>query len=160
MADETTVSSARQDLQIEVAYNSLVNYAMQQNQVPVIRRILIQNKGQETLQDLTLRIASVPEYSHPYEKKLALLPAGSELDAGLVDVQLQAGFLAGLTERLAGELLISLLDSAGAVLLAQNKPLTLLAFDEWSGGRRAAGDALRLCHAQSSGAGALAAPGG
>ncbi|MEA4890618.1 MAG: DUF3320 domain-containing protein [Clostridiaceae bacterium] len=133
MAENQTTCSVRQDLSFDIQYSPLVNFAMQQNHVPIIRRLLIKNESPESMDNLALTLAGASEFVRPYTKQIMSLPAQTDLDVGLVDLQLQPEFLAGLTERLAGEIRVSLDRADGSTLLKKTMSLDVLAFDEWGG---------------------------
>ena len=61
-------------LTLEIEKCPVVNFAMQSNHVPVIRRLVIHNHQDAALYDVTLTIHSEPAFLYPYEKKLAMLP--------------------------------------------------------------------------------------
>jgi very-short-patch-repair endonuclease len=110
----------------------VVNYAMQQNYVPVVRKVILTNSSLCDLHQVTVRITTEPEFAAEWTKTLDILPAGQGVDLGPVPLQLSGAFLAGLTERLTG--LVSLEVMQGnAILYKENSPLTVLAYDQWGG---------------------------
>ena len=121
------------DLHFELICCPVVNFAMQQNHVPIIRRLVIRNDGDTAFHDLILTAGAEPPFMIPYEKRLAALPPKTALDAGLIDILPLPDWLAGLTERLAGVLTLKLADAAGAVLLSETCPIDILACNEWGG---------------------------
>lgn len=120
-------------LSLEVDKSPAVNFAMQQNHVPVIRRLVIHNNSDTAFHDVSLAVQAEPPFLYPYEKKLALLPERTAIDAGLIDIQMQPIWLAGLTERLAGILVLTLTASTGEILHAERFGIDVLAFNEWGG---------------------------
>ena len=118
-------------ISFHVNYHAVLNYAMHQNRIPVVRTLAIQNDGPE-LRDVELHIASEPAFLFPYTKPLSLLPEGQYVDVGAVELQISPDFLAGLTERMAGVLKVELAQGE-MVLHSQTLPVDLLAFDEWGG---------------------------
>jgi hypothetical protein len=122
-----------QSFQFETTLSPALNFAMQQNHVPVIRRLVVLNLTNTDQLDITLRISSVPAFARAWEKQLAALPAQMPLDVGLVDLQPDADYLSSLTERLGGELVLELLDASGNSLHRETRQLSILAFDEWGG---------------------------
>ncbi|WP_164821261.1 DUF3320 domain-containing protein [Paenibacillus koleovorans] len=115
-----------------VEYGRTVNYAWQQNHVPVIRRLRIRNNGAEKLEQVTVAIGAEPEFGYAWSRTLEELPAGQTVDLGAIDYQLSAPFLVQLTERLAGVLKVTA-RSGGRVAGGEVLPIDVLAFDEWSG---------------------------
>ena len=120
-------------ISLEVDKSPAVNFAMQQNHVPVVRRLVIHNDSDTAFHDVTLAIHAEPSFLYPFEKKLALLPERTAIDAGLIDVQMQPAWLAGLTERLAGTLVLILTASTGEILHTERCGIDILAFNEWGG---------------------------
>lgn len=51
--------------------NRAVNFAMQQNYVPVIRNLVVNNESEEKLQNLTVKITFEPEFAHEYSYAIA-----------------------------------------------------------------------------------------
>ena len=54
-------------LEIKLNYSPVVNYAMQQNHVPVIRDIIITNNGDVALADLDVNLTFDPEFAAKYK---------------------------------------------------------------------------------------------
>lgn len=134
----------------EWEYGRTVNFAMQQNHVPIIRRLCVHNVGESDLHDVTVSIMSEPAFASPWSKTLDLVPAGQRVDVGVVDLRLATTYLAELTERVSGSLTIAAeapkqrppapAEPAPAIeaapretLFAASAPIDVLAFDEWSG---------------------------
>ena len=119
-------------VQIHAELTSVVNYALQQNRLPVLRELAIENGTQHELTDLTLRICSDPPILKPFERSIRAIPAGETYLLRDAALQPDGAFLASLTERLNGELHVSL--SCGEEELASlDREITALAFDEWHG---------------------------
>jgi Protein of unknown function (DUF4011)/REase_MTES_1575/AAA domain/Protein of unknown function (DUF3320) len=116
----------------QAVYSPIVNYAMQQNHVPVIRELIVTNQTEHDLSDKTFRFSATPEFALPCEKTIAFLPKNQPVNLGLIDLQLSPAFLAALTERLSGMLTISAV-SNDEIIQSENVAINVLAFDEWSG---------------------------
>ena len=81
---------------------------------------------------MTLRICSDPPILKPFERSIRAIPAGETYLLRDAALQPDGAFLASLTERLNGELHVSL--SYGEEELASlDREITALAFDEWHG---------------------------
>lgn len=117
---------------IELLHDSAVNYAMQQNAVPVVRRLRLTNAGDEDLADLTVEVASEPAFAETWRTLVALLRAGETLDLGAVDLRLSGTYLAGLNERVSGALTVTV-QQAETEVCREVFPTALLAYDEWNG---------------------------
>ncbi|CAM4012542.1 DUF3320 domain-containing protein [Cohnella lubricantis] len=110
----------------------VVNFAMQQNFVPVITKIVLRNDSDQDLRQVTVRINADPAFAPPWSKTVDLIPASRAIELGPVPLQISGTFLAELTERLTGALSLSVLQG-DELLYQDSSPLTLLAYDQWSG---------------------------
>jgi very-short-patch-repair endonuclease len=118
--------------EIKVETNSRVNFAMQQNDVPVVQAVRIENRTSNDLGDLQLRITSDPGFLVPLTMQIASVGASSSYSLPEIDLELSPKFLGEITERIRGQFRFELL--RGEQLLAQHvEPVLLLARDEWSG---------------------------
>lgn len=119
-------------VQIHAELTSVVNYALQQNRLPVLRELTIVNGTQTELSGLTLRVWSEPAILKPFSQAIASIPAGETFRLRGASLQPDAAFLAPLTERVTGEAHFSL-ECGGETLATLDRELTALAFDEWHG---------------------------
>lgn len=110
----------------------VVNYAMQQNYVPVVRKLSVNNISSGDLREVTVKITAEPAFVAGFTKSLDLIPVGQSVEIGVVDLPISGKFLAELTERLTGELKLEVLQGE-TVLYQENTPLTALAYDQWGG---------------------------
>lgn len=113
-------------------FSSSINFSMQQNYVPVIRDLVIQNETQEPLTDLELRIEFEPEFAQVFVYPIGTLAPGAALEISPVKLQLQTELLFSLTERLAGTVLVTV-SRQGSPIYTFSQDIALLAYDEWSG---------------------------
>lgn len=116
----------------EWTYSETVNYAMQQNHVPIVKRIVLTNRTSGDIRGLTVRLTAEPEFAYEWSSAYDLLPAGQSVDLGTVRLQLSAAYLGGLSERMTGMLKLSVLQGQSPVY-ETSVPMAVLAFDEWSG---------------------------
>lgn len=124
--------TAARGVSVSVVADDAINFAFQQNSIPVVRELRIANEGSEEQRACVVRITTEPAFALPLELRIASLAAGAEFRAAPLDLVLSPEFLRGLTERIAGLLHIEV--TAGPRALARHtRPLTLLAPNEWSG---------------------------
>lgn len=116
----------------EFVHDSTINYAIQQNHVPLIKRLLLTNKGPEEIGEILIRITSEPEFALPWEMTISSLRVDQRLDLGSVDIQLSPTFLGNLQERLQGVLVLTITND-GNVIYSTSSAISILAYDEWSG---------------------------
>lgn len=118
------------DLHIDL--DRRINFAMQQNDVPVIKALTIRNKTSTPLKDIEIRITCEPAFANTWTQKLSMVGSEADYNYGFVDLQLLPSFLEQLTERLRG--LISVEAWAQGDKIGQvTVQVDLLACDEWNG---------------------------
>jgi very-short-patch-repair endonuclease len=111
-----------------------INFALQQNDVPVVKMVRVRNLGEEPLRDIELRISAEPRFGEGWSSRIAEIGPGATYNLNAIDICLSPAYLGALTERLRGELWFELTDpSEGGILLRRREPVELLARDEWSG---------------------------
>lgn len=119
-------------LQLEVDHARTVNFAMQQNDVPLFRQIRITNPTDSAFSDLRLRLGSAPELFPTWETQISSIAAHGTHVLNTLDLRLSPALLQGLNERMAGVLRAEVLQG-DAVRGSYSAPFEMLAFDEWNG---------------------------
>jgi len=119
-------------LQLRLEIISVVNYALQQNRIPFIREILIENISDEAIFDLRVEISCEPRLIHPFVEHIAIIPANSIISIKEPNVILDGDYLAGLTERITGTMTISA-KTGEDIIVTVNEVITVLSFNEWHG---------------------------
>jgi hypothetical protein len=109
-----------------------INFAMQQNDVPVVKAVHVENGSHVPLRDLRLRITPEPDFAEPWEARIELIAEGSTYNLEAVDLMLSPRYLGELTERVRGQLRFELSQGTER-LLERVEPVELLTRDEWSG---------------------------
>ena len=117
---------------IDVELDSAINYAMQQNGVPIIKLLRVTNLTDEQLDDLTVTITAQPEFFAPNVIMLSPLGPGSSINLGTIDLRPSHDFLANLTEKVIGSITISV-KSRDELLTSNDHRIDVLAYDEWPG---------------------------
>jgi very-short-patch-repair endonuclease len=122
---------------IDLDASTSVNYAMQQNDVPVVRSIRIENTGDAAVADLRVRLSASRPVFTPLELRLDSLAPGAAHRFEPVDLVLDPALLCNQPEREQLQLIAEVTreqDGVGEAVLARTtKPLELLAFNEWRG---------------------------
>lgn len=119
-------------LACEFLHDPTVNFAMQQNHVPVVKRFRITNTNNFDLVNFKVKIIAEPEFASVWELTVASIPVGQTVDLGVIDLQLSPVFLAGLTERIEGRLFVTIFKDDSLIYSSQS-PIAILAYDEWNG---------------------------
>jgi very-short-patch-repair endonuclease len=123
---------------VTLDYAHRVNFAFQQNAIPVIRRIELRNHSGSDLHQVVFRFSSSPEWARNFEQRIDLIPGQSDHALTDVPVELNLDYLASLSDRVRGELRIEVLaagkpDGEPEPLLTKTVPVEVYAFDEWTG---------------------------
>lgn len=120
------------NIEIHVEMTPVVNYALQQNRLPVIREVILQNSAESELTNAVLRIWSEPQIVSAFSQTISSVPAGTPFSVKGIPLTLDTELLASLTERVVGTLHVSL-DADETVLSEVQHEFIALAFDEWHG---------------------------
>ena len=119
------------NLKISLVYDHAVNYAFQQNAIPVVKELLFCNDSTPR-KNLTIRIATEPDFAEPVEMRLQAIDGGGEFRVAQLDMKLRPNFLAGLNEKVSGLIRTEVVDGDTAIC-ALTEPISLLAHNEWCG---------------------------
>ncbi|MFD0716050.1 DUF3320 domain-containing protein [Paenibacillus sp. GCM10027626] len=115
----------------EWSFSETINYAMQQNHVPVVKEIVLTNTTEEAIYGITVKLTAEPQFAYEWSKACDL-PAGQSVALGAIKLQMSASFLGELSERIAGTLTLAV-QHGDSILLEERGSISVLAFDEWSG---------------------------
>lgn len=120
------------NLEVQVVHVPVVNFAMQQNHVPIIRKITLKNTGEEDLKELCVQISFEPDFAESCQLHIESIAPGSEEQIASIPIQLSTSFLSQLTERLLGHIHVEI-TTDGQSLFSESYEISLLAFDQWGG---------------------------
>jgi len=117
---------------LDIILSPVINFAMQQNHVPVVKQLILTNNGEAPLENIIVQISSEPDFAITWSSQIDQLNPGESHSFGAVPLSLSAKFLAELTERMSARLLLKA--SSGDVILQETAyDIDLLAYDEWNG---------------------------
>lgn len=125
--DETTLPAPA----LSLSYDHAINYAFQQNAIPVVKELRLQNGG-TARKHLVLRVITEPPFAAPVEVRLQGIEEDGEFRVAPLDLKLSHDFLAGLNEKVAGWLKVELVEGEETIQ-SITEPITLLARNEWCG---------------------------
>lgn len=117
---------------IEGIVSPKLGLASHQNAVPLLRRLVIVNHGTESFADLALELEPDLPFAATKTWRVDRLDAGVELPVADREVELQAGYLAGLTESMQSPIRLRL-RCGEEVIAEQHYSVELLARNEWGG---------------------------
>ena len=72
---------------------SQINFAMQQNYVPVFRSIILTNATEASLENVKLRISFEPEFAKVYESMPVELRPGQPVEVSPINIVMNAEYL-------------------------------------------------------------------
>lgn len=118
---------------LSLIYDHSINYAFQQNSIPLVKELRLQNNG-IARQDLVLRLTTEPAFALPVDIRLQAIEPGAEFRISPPDlkVKLSHDFLEGLAEKVTGWLKLEML-AGDEVIQSITEPINLLARNEWCG---------------------------
>lgn len=117
---------------VEFVQTPVANYAIQQNRVPIVRKLSIENCSDEDITDILVKITCDPEFANNWEHRIELIPKNQSMELDVKNLKLSARFLSELTERITGELSLTI-SSNDEILLKENYMVDILAYDQWNG---------------------------
>ena len=119
-------------IQIDANLASTFTFASHQNSIPVVRSIRIENGTSEPVQDVQLELTASPAFLRAKTWKIDRINTGDDVVLSDRRIDLDAAYLAGLTEAERGDITLRLIK--GDKLLAETiAHVRLLARDEWGG---------------------------
>lgn len=116
---------------VEVFYSGVVNFAMQQNYVPIIKKLTLKNITKEEMRDVELVIRTEPQFSYDWSIRIDSIPPLQSIVLGTIDLKLSPDFLYSLTESIAGAICVKV--KTGDTELENVYSIEALAYDQWSG---------------------------
>lgn len=120
-------------IKIHTTFVEKINFACHQSAFAVLRELKVENLSyEEGLSDLSVTLGASPEFLKPKTWTVDLLSAGGLLSLKDRDLELDGGFLFGLTESMRGVVTIRV-SHTGETLAEQTIDVELLACNEWGG---------------------------
>ena len=122
----------KQFITIRITVANKVNLALQQNSVPVLRDIVLNNPTDVSYQDLELTATTSPGFAKPKVWHITRLVSDTELSLHDRMIELNPGFLEEVNEAVRGTYNFSL-NSGDKVLAAASCDVQVLSRNEWGG---------------------------
>lgn len=117
---------------VEFIYTPVANYAIQQNRIPIIRKLVIENPSDIDLLNITIKIKSEPDFINSWEHRIETLPRKQRIEIEVQGLKLLANFFSELTEKLSGDIILSIYSNDN-ILFVKNYNVDILAYDQWNG---------------------------
>ena len=117
---------------VEFIYTPVANYAIQQNRIPIVRKLIVENTSDVDFFDLKVTLKGEPDFINSWDYRIETLPKKQRVEIGVKNLKLSASFLSELTEKLSGDLILSIY-SKDDVIFTEHYNVDVLAYDQWSG---------------------------
>ena len=134
LAEGETALLAGHQIRLEISALAVVNYALQQNRVPILHKVILRNRSGKPMEHLQLEVSASPPICVPVTRHIDYVAPDSAFEIRDLKLTLDPEYLAGLTEKVSGFLRFCLYKD-GAALAAEETEITALSFDEWHGYR-------------------------
>lgn len=128
-----SIGQEESGVRLEISTAPQINFAFQQNAVPVLREIGLANVGEHDLHDLTLDMRASPAFLAPKIWHIDRLPTEGLLHINDRDIRLDGKYLLDLRESQQGELIFTLRNKDGGLLAEYSAAVEVLARNEWGG---------------------------
>ncbi len=116
----------------ELVLSPVVNFAMQQNHVPVVRSLVVENTSEKDWQNIEVGITIEPVVATNWSKHIDSLAKGAKWEENTIWLNLSAKYLSELTERVAGSLTLTV-TADKEIVFQQHYSIDILAYDQWNG---------------------------
>ncbi|HEY5507537.1 MAG TPA: DUF4011 domain-containing protein, partial [Paludibacter sp.] len=117
---------------VEFVYLPVVNYAMQQNRVSLIRQFTVENKTDDILKNIRITLSIEPSFATSIPYIIEAIPGGETIRVESFKLNLSTTFFAQMTERVAGDFTLEIF-SEDTSIYQGSFPIDILAFDQWGG---------------------------
>src|SRR5659263_108057 len=94
-------------LELSFVYTPIVNFAMQQNHVPISRKLLLKNKSEVDIVNISVQISLLPDLAYKTERLIDVIPKKSTVEVNNVKINISPKYLSEITERVVGEIVVS-----------------------------------------------------
>ncbi|HTP29697.1 MAG TPA: transglutaminase-like domain-containing protein, partial [Anaeromyxobacteraceae bacterium] len=124
--------ASRPSLLLACECSSIVNFAMEQNGVPIVHEVAVRNEGPAAVAGAVIEVESGPGLSELLSLPVPELKPGQEHRVSPVDIRLLPGRLRAVVEAERGEIRCRVV-RGGVTLAERRNDVRILAFNEWPG---------------------------
>ena len=114
---------------VEFVYLPVVNYAMQQNRVSLIRQFTVENKTDDILENIKIILSVEPSFASSTPYIIEAIPGGETIRIESFKLNLSPTFFAQMTERVAGDFTLEIFSNENSIY-QESFPIDILAFDQ------------------------------
>ena len=118
-------------MELDLIYSPTVNFAMLQNHVPIVRKLVLKNNSDLDIKNIKVKI-TIPELANEFEQIIGLILKNSSIEITNINVSISSKYLSELTERITNVIRV-LIYSDELQITSEDYPIDVLAFDQWGG---------------------------
>lgn len=119
-------------IKVEIEALKRISFALQQNQVPVIYKFVIENISETSIVNLSIKISFSPEVANEYKGSISEVLPGQKIDITPLRIIMLPDYLFELSEKLVGNIHIQILSEEN-VIYEEYKEIEVLPHDYWQG---------------------------
>ena len=131
---EETAEATSPLVELKVIADPTTGYASIQNNIPVVRSLIVKNNSEETLNSVEVLVSSTPAFAQGARFHFEQLAPGESRTLSPVDLQPDHTYLIKLDEAEKVSIRVRAV-AAGKELAEINHPIEVLAYDQWAGTR-------------------------
>ena len=120
-------------LSISINQVPIASYALVQNNVDILRGIIIKNSTKKSYSDLTIIIKSDPEFLDVQNQHISSLSPGETLSMSKFKLSFSSTYLCNISEKITGYTIVEIVDKDGVVLASAKKEIQILDFSQYWG---------------------------
>lgn len=117
---------------VDLKYSPVINFALQQNHVPVIRELIVTNQSNNNWQNVIIELSTEPDFAAVWRQSIGVLDQGETHVFKNISPVISSKYLAELTERVSGKFILKISDGPEAIY-ENHYQVDLLAYDQWNG---------------------------
>lgn len=125
-------SQAPHKTEVNFDYSPVINFALQQNHVPVIRELSVKNTSGADWQDVVVELTAEPDFAAVWRQPIGMLRDQESRFYKSTSPVLSSKYLAELTERVSGGFTLTV-TADGEAVHQEHYKVDLLAYDQWNG---------------------------
>lgn len=120
--------------ELKVIADSTTGYAAIQNNIPVVRSLIVKNNTEETQRSVDVLVSCAPAFAQGARFHFEQLAPGETRTISPIDLQPDHAYLIKLDEAEKASIRVKVV-TADAMLAEINHPVEVLAYDQWAGTR-------------------------
>lgn len=131
---EDAVEATLPTVELKVIADPTTGYAAIQNNIPVVRSLIVKSNHEETLRSVDVLVSCTPAFAQGARFHFEQLAPGESRTISPVDLQPDHTYLIKLDEAEKASIRIKAV-ADGKTLAEINQPIEVLAYDQWAGTR-------------------------